>query len=184
MANQPNNEKQKAPSSEALIQKTGEDQVVGGSSAAGFMDSLKNRYQKIKDSWNTPAKDMANQPNNEKQQAPSSAATIQETGEDQVVAAPPAAGFMDSLENRYKKIKEHAETYPYVWGSYILVYGGFGLWFAYRYRKLLRTEDRVRALQARLREMVEKDKIVEAEKSSNSAKVVEKGSTSSEIPSK
>jgi hypothetical protein len=32
--------------------------------------------------------------------------------------------------------------------------------------------------------MVEKDKIVEAENSSNSAKVVEKGSTSSEIPSK
>jgi hypothetical protein len=91
---------------------------------------------------------------------------------------------MDSLENRYKTIKEHAEAYPYVWASYIVVYGGFDLWFAYRYRKLLRTEDRVRALQARLREMVEKDKIVEAENSSNSAKVVEKGSTSSEIPSK
>ena len=39
----------------------------------------------------------------------------------------------------------------YVWSSYLIVYGGFGLWVAYRYRKLRNTEDRVRALQERLR---------------------------------
>jgi hypothetical protein len=82
------------------------------------------------------------------------------------------------MEQRYQKIKEHAETYPYVWGSYIVVYGGFGLWTAYRWRKLRRTENSVRTLQERLRQLVE------AEKSSDSAKVVEKGSTSSEKLSK
>ncbi|XP_004498984.1 uncharacterized protein [Cicer arietinum] len=116
---------------------------------------------------------MANQPN-ENQQAPSSASLIQKTGEDQVVSGPSAAGFIDSLENRYQKIKEHAETYPYVWASYIVVYGGFGLWTTYRWRKLRKTENRVRSLQEKLR------KLIEAEESGNSAKVVEKGSASSE----
>ncbi|KAK7847011.1 hypothetical protein CFP56_007179 [Quercus suber] len=30
-----------------------------------------------------------------------------------------------------KKIKENALTYPYVWPSYIVVYGGFALWTTY-----------------------------------------------------
>ncbi|CAL5324060.1 unnamed protein product [Camellia sinensis] len=59
------------------------------------------------------------------------------------------------IEEQYRKVKENAETYPYVWGSYIVVYGGFGLWFAYRWRKLRKTEDRVRVLQERLRKLVE-----------------------------
>lgn len=121
---------------------------------------------------------MANQPNNENQQVPSSAALIQKTDEDQVVSGPSAVSFIDSLEQRYKKIKDHAEAYPYVWASYIVVYGGFGLWTTYRWRKLRRTEDSVRKLQQRLRELVE------AEKPASSAKVVEKGSISSEKPSK
>lgn len=58
------------------------------------------------------------------------------------------------IQQRFHKIREHAETYPYVWGSYIIVYGGFGLWFAYRWRKLRRTEERVRVLQDRLRKLV------------------------------
>ncbi|KAJ1438982.1 hypothetical protein SESBI_02757 [Sesbania bispinosa] len=122
---------------------------------------------------------MANQPKNENQQATSSAPPILKTEEDQVVSGPSAAvGLKDSLERQYQKIKEHAETYPYVWASYIVVYGGFALWTAYRWRKLRKTEDRVRTLQERLR------KLVEAEESANSAKVVEKGSTSSQKPLK
>lgn len=58
------------------------------------------------------------------------------------------------IQQRFHKIREHAETYPYVWGSYIIVYGGFGLWFTYRWRKLRRTEERVRVLQDRLRKLV------------------------------
>ncbi|KAJ0092069.1 hypothetical protein Patl1_26073 [Pistacia atlantica] len=57
-------------------------------------------------------------------------------------------------EEQYRKIKEHAETYPYVWASYIVVYGGFALWTTYRWRKLRKTEDRVRALHERLQKIV------------------------------
>ncbi|XP_020204498.1 uncharacterized protein LOC109789868 [Cajanus cajan] len=118
---------------------------------------------------------MENQPK-QNQQATSSASPILKSEEDQ--AASTAMGWKDSLEKKYLEVKEHAETYPYVWASYIVVYGGFGLWTAYRWRKLRKTEDRVRSLQERLR------KLVEAEESSSSTKVVEKGSTSSDKPSK
>ncbi|KDP35988.1 hypothetical protein JCGZ_08383 [Jatropha curcas] len=64
-------------------------------------------------------------------------------------------GIIQMVEQQYQKIKENAETYPYVWGSYIVVYGGFTLWTAYRWRKLRKTEDRVRALQERLRKLAE-----------------------------
>ncbi|KAK6786899.1 hypothetical protein RDI58_015424 [Solanum bulbocastanum] len=67
------------------------------------------------------------------------------------------------IQEQYQKVKENAETYPYVWGSYTVVYGGFGLWFAYRWRRLRKTEDRVRVLQDRLR------KLVQAEESTSSS---------------
>ncbi|CAN1172194.1 hypothetical protein LINPERPRIM_LOCUS30893, partial [Linum perenne] len=44
------------------------------------------------------------------------------------------------LLGKYRKLEQHAEAYPYVWGSHIVAYG---LWFAYRWRKLRQTEDRV-----------------------------------------
>ncbi|KAM7273254.1 hypothetical protein ACFE04_027918 [Oxalis oulophora] len=59
-------------------------------------------------------------------------------------------GIPGMVLGQYRKIREHAETYPYVWGSYIVVYGGLGLWFTYRWRKLRKMEDRVRALQLKL----------------------------------
>ncbi|OIW01272.1 hypothetical protein TanjilG_10433 [Lupinus angustifolius] len=122
---------------------------------------------------------MANQPKNENLQATNSSQPIQKTEEDHVAAnAAFALGLKDSLEKRYLKIKEHAETYPYVWASYIVVYGGFALWTGYRWRKLRRTENSVRNLQERLR------KLVEADESATSIKAVEKGSSSSEKPSK
>lgn len=94
-------------------------------------------------------------------------ATEQKEGEDQLVSNSPGSGLNGILE-QYQKIKEHAETYPYVWASYIVVYGGFALWTTYRWRKLRKTEDRVRALQERLK------KLVENEGSANSAASVEK----------
>lgn len=83
--------------------------------------------------------------------------------EDQKPPNSPAVGWTGTIEQQYRKIKENAEAYPYVWGSYIVVYGGFGLWLSYRWRKLRRTEDRVRVLQERLR------KIVESKQSAGSA---------------
>ncbi|KAG6773471.1 hypothetical protein POTOM_020749 [Populus tomentosa] len=82
-------------------------------------------------------------------------ASQQKGEEDQPTSSPPAAGFGEMAVERYRKIREHAETYPYVWASYVVVYGGLGLWATYRWRKLRKTEDRVRALQERLRKLVE-----------------------------
>ncbi|XP_062112422.1 uncharacterized protein LOC133823591 [Humulus lupulus] len=79
------------------------------------------------------------------------------------------------LVNQYRKIKENAETYPYVWGSYIVVYGGFSLYMAYRWRKLRKTEDRVRVLQERLR------KIVVAEESSTTSTSTSAGASTTTL---
>ncbi|WVZ68055.1 hypothetical protein U9M48_017045 [Paspalum notatum var. saurae] len=75
-------------------------------------------------------------------------------------------GVIAKLEEQWRKTKEHAETYPYVWGSYILVYGGLGAYLAWRWRKLRRTEDRVRGLQERLRKLAAAE---EAQAASGSA---------------
>ncbi|KAJ8762938.1 hypothetical protein K2173_023067 [Erythroxylum novogranatense] len=76
--------------------------------------------------------------------------------EDQRTANVPS-GLTENVLDRYRKLKEHAETYPYVWASYIVVYGGLGLWFTYRWRKLRKTEDRVRALQEQLCQLAENE---------------------------
>lgn len=101
-------------------------------------------------------------------------ATEQKGEVDHSPAGAPGVGFIRKAEEQYRKIKEHAETYPYVWASYIVVYGGFGLWMTYRWRKLRKTEDRVRVLQERLR------KLVETEESASSAASVEKVPKSAE----
>ncbi|XVE76118.1 hypothetical protein DITRI_Ditri12bG0147600 [Diplodiscus trichospermus] len=98
-------------------------------------------------------------------------ATQPEGEASQQATTTPPSGLSELVLERYKKIKEHAETYPYVWASYTLVYGGLALWTVYRWRKLRKTEDRVRALQERLR------KLVENEESSTSATSVRKAQT-------
>ncbi|KAK4379994.1 hypothetical protein RND71_001856 [Anisodus tanguticus] len=87
--------------------------------------------------------------------------------------------WADKIQDQYQKIKENAETYPYVWGSYIVVYGGFGLWFAYRWRKLRKTETRVRVLQERLRKLVQAE-----ESTSSSSAATSKAPPSSDISTK
>ncbi|XP_015695251.2 uncharacterized protein LOC107304671 [Oryza brachyantha] len=77
----------------------------------------------------------------------------QQAAADADAGVPYGGGVMAKLEEQWRKTKEHAETYPYVWGSYILVYGGLAAYLTWRWRKLRRTEDRVRVLQARLRQL-------------------------------
>ncbi|KAL1810219.1 hypothetical protein ACET3Z_027209 [Daucus carota] len=89
---------------------------------------------------------------------------------------PSAAGPVGWIDHHYRRLKENAETYPYVWASYAVVYVGFGLWTTYRWRKLRRTEDRVRVLQARLH------KLVEAEESATSKAVPDMTATSTAVP--
>ncbi|XAR49108.1 hypothetical protein NMG60_11032178 [Bertholletia excelsa] len=95
--------------------------------------------------------------------------------EDEQLASSTSAVGWWTIEERYRKIKENAETYPYVWASYVVVYGGFGLWFAYRWRKLRKTEDRVRVLQQRLR------KLVETQESATSARKADKAAPSADL---
>lgn len=101
----------------------------------------------------------------------------QKKEEDEVTTPATSSGFMGKLEQKYREIKENAETYPYVWGSYIVVYGGFALWTGYRWRKLRKTEDRVRALQEKLRRRYE------AEQLASSVASVEKDPPSVKQPS-
>ncbi|KAK2651774.1 hypothetical protein Ddye_011630 [Dipteronia dyeriana] len=95
-------------------------------------------------------------------------ATEQKGEDDQLTTSSQATGFLGMVQEQYRKTKENAETYPYVWASYIVVYGGFALWTTYRWRKLRKTEDRVRGLQERLR------KLVESEQSASSTGSVQK----------
>nr|XP_009793621.1 PREDICTED: uncharacterized protein LOC104240473 [Nicotiana sylvestris] len=103
----------------------------------------------------------------------------QPTAADKQLESYSYTNWADKIQQQYQKIKENAETYPYVWGSYIVVYGGFGLWFAYRWRKLRKTENRVRVIQDRLW------KLVEAEGStSSSSAATSKAPLSSDISTK
>ncbi|KAF3779972.1 hypothetical protein EJ110_NYTH26595 [Nymphaea thermarum] len=88
--------------------------------------------------------------------------------------------WMEMVKERWQATREHAETYPFVWASYILVYGGVGVYMTYRWRKLRKTEERVRALHEHLKKLVEADEAA-ASKSSMAtaegiAEKVEKGS--------
>ncbi|KAL5999058.1 hypothetical protein ACLOJK_010008 [Asimina triloba] len=80
----------------------------------------------------------------------------------------PSIDWKNKIEEQYRSIKEHAETYPYVWASYIVVYGGLAVYTAYKWRKLRKTEDRVRALQERLRKLVESEQASSSLKPSSS----------------
>lgn len=79
-------------------------------------------------------------------------------------------GGGDSLQNKierqWQRSAEHAETHPYVWASYGVVWVGLAIYTTYKWRKLRRMEDRVRALQQKLKHLVDAEeaaKIQEAE---------------------
>ncbi|KAL8496143.1 hypothetical protein ACS0TY_020019 [Phlomoides rotata] len=118
---------------------------------------------------------MSTQPKSE--DVPSQAAA-----DDQQEGSPAVAGLGGQIIERYRKIKEHAETYPYVWGSYILVYGGLFSWLAYRWRALRKTEDRVRALQEIIRKRAEAEELA-AKSSTVSNQSAKSSSTKKDPPS-
>lgn len=82
-------------------------------------------------------------------------ATEQKEEGKQTTSAPATEGLRGMIEEQYRKIKGNAEAYPYVWASYIFVYGTLALWTTYRWRKLRKTEGRVRVLHERLRKLYE-----------------------------
>ncbi|OMO54817.1 hypothetical protein COLO4_36340 [Corchorus olitorius] len=64
-------------------------------------------------------------------------------GEASQQSASPPTNLTELVQQRYQKMKEHVESYPYVWASYTLVYGTLALWTAYRWRKLRKIEDKL-----------------------------------------
>ena len=107
------------------------------------------------------------------------ASASEQSGLENQESQPPnqvAPGFVGAIEEQYKKLRDHAEAYPYVWGSYTVVYGGLFLWTAYRWRKLRRTEDRVRGLQTKLRKLVQDEQAAAV----TSSKSVDKSSSVSD----
>lgn len=73
--------------------------------------------------------------------------------------------LVERLEVNLQRAKQDIIDYPYVFGSYVFVYGTLGLWLTYRYRCLRKAQDRVRALHAKLCKQYE-------EEASSSAEVV------------
>ncbi|MCL7026780.1 hypothetical protein MKW94_026646 [Papaver nudicaule] len=96
--------------------------------------------------------------NEEKRESGSQNQQLQEQQETRISPT----SWTGRVENKYLELKQHAEEYPYVWASYILVYGGFTCWAGYRWRKLRATETRVRVLQERLRKLVEAEEATAA----------------------
>jgi hypothetical protein len=63
------------------------------------------------------------------------------------------AGLVNACEKQWHRTVTHMNAYPYVWASYFVVYGGFGIYFAYQWRQLRKAENHVLRLQ---RELVNK----------------------------
>eukprot|EP00252_Welwitschia_mirabilis_P018393 TRINITY_DN40891_c0_g1_i1.p2 TRINITY_DN40891_c0_g1~~TRINITY_DN40891_c0_g1_i1.p2 ORF type:complete len:107 (-),score=16.53 TRINITY_DN40891_c0_g1_i1:305-592(-) len=63
--------------------------------------------------------------------------------------------LLKKLEDQWQRTVKHAQTYPYVWASYGVVYGTLGILLTYKWRNLRKHEERVRALQLKLKQMHE-----------------------------
>eukprot|EP00249_Psilotum_nudum_P013770 c24500_g1_i1 orf=48-401(+) len=79
-------------------------------------------------------------------------------------ACPPALAmgeqrtFSSLWTARFLNIKEHWESYPYVWASYIFVFGTLGFYATYRWRKLRQAEDELLRLQGKVRSILEAER--------------------------
>ncbi|CAM6118475.1 unnamed protein product [Calypogeia fissa] len=69
---------------------------------------------------------------------------------------------MQSLEDRWERTKDHFNSFPYVWASYSVVFGGLGLYTAYRWRALRRAEDELLRFQEKLKQTMTPKEIAEA----------------------
>lgn len=104
-------------------------------------------------------------------------ATQQQGEDDKQTQSSSVTSWGEMIGLPFRKVKDHIEANPYVWTAYVTVYGGFGLWLTYRWRKLRRTEDRVRILQEKLRKLHEARQLHEAREKAAAATAVEKASS-------
>eukprot|EP01018_Ginkgo_biloba_P029654 Gb_20312 [translate_table: standard] len=71
--------------------------------------------------------------------------------------------WQKKIEDQWQRTVEHAKTYPYVWGSYAVVWGGLAIFTTYKWKKLRNMEDRVRSLQQKLKRLVEAEEAAKIE---------------------
>lgn len=71
-------------------------------------------------------------------------------------------GFLERCEQQWQKTLEHARSYPYVWASYVVTFGGLGLYGAWRWRELRRIEKQVMQYQRELLKRVQQEEAAAA----------------------
>lgn len=70
--------------------------------------------------------------------------------EEEGVEAQPAGSFLERCEQQWQRTSQHARDYPYVWASYIVTFGGLGIYGAWRWRELRRVENQIMHYQREL----------------------------------
>ena len=81
---------------------------------------------------------------------------------------------MERCEQQWQRIVEYARTYPYVWASYLVTFGGLGIYGAWRWRELRKMEDQVMQVQRELLKRVQQEEAaaVQALKQSRSSEAL------------
>ena len=72
-------------------------------------------------------------------------------------------GFLERCEQQWQRTAEHARTYPYVWASYIITFGGLGVYGAWRWRELRKIENQVMQAQRELLKRVHQEEAAASE---------------------
>ncbi|BBN10672.1 hypothetical protein MPTK1_5g05490 [Marchantia polymorpha subsp. ruderalis] len=75
-----------------------------------------------------------------------------------------------SFTERWRKTKAHWNSYPYVWASYFVVFGGLGVYSAYRWKALRKVEDELLRFQDKLRNTMTMEELEQAVKDSQAGK--------------
>lgn len=74
----------------------------------------------------------------------------------------PRQSLIQTMEDRWQRTRDHFHSYPYVWASYIFVFGGLGLYTTHRWRALRKAEDELLRIQDRLKQTMSPKEIAEA----------------------
>ncbi|KAL3691017.1 hypothetical protein R1sor_004668 [Riccia sorocarpa] len=82
----------------------------------------------------------------------------------------PESAVKSSIIDRFQQIKDHWESYPYVWASYMVVFGGLGIYSAYRWRALRKVENELLKYQEKLKQTMTAEELEQAMKESQAGK--------------
>ncbi|KAL2614024.1 hypothetical protein R1flu_025716 [Riccia fluitans] len=80
------------------------------------------------------------------------------------------SAVQSSIVDRFQKIRDHWDSYPYVWASYMVVFGGLGIYSAYRWRALRKVENELLKFQEKLKQTMTAEELEQAIKDSQAGK--------------